>query len=211
MAIIPNLAAVASAHSHMSGNAAPAHEEVAAASDDPVVLYSYRPADMIKAVLDAFTKATGIPVTLVVVRQDMISRFKESAKSEPADAILTEDIGRLARLKDENLLIPAQSIEITMNIPERLRSPGGFWIALTQRARIATVSRQRPLKIDVRSLADFAKPELKGRVCLRSMYHPCNIALIASIIAWSTRWSGPPWSCRSGGRSSRIPCRLTKS
>lgn len=150
---------------------------------DEVNLYSYRQPFLIKPMLDVFTKDTGIKVNAVFAKKGMLEKIQAAGKNNPADAVLTVDIGRLNSLKEAGVLEPVRSSTLESNIPSHLRHPDGLWFALTTRARLAMVSRERVKPGELKSVADFAAPRFKGKVCIRSGKHAYNIALIASQIA----------------------------
>jgi len=153
-------------------------------ADSKVVnLYSYRQPFLIKPLLDEFTKQTGIRVNTVFAKKGMLEKIRAAGENNPADAILTVDIGRLNELKEAGVLQAVDSDTLRANVPQHLRHPEGLWFGLTTRARMVLASRDRVAPDEVRSLADLARPKLKGRICTRSGKHPYNIALIASVIA----------------------------
>jgi len=153
------------------------------AGSDIVNLYSYRQPFLIKPLLDEFTKQTGIRVNTVFAKKGMLEKIRAAGANNPADAILTVDIGRLNELKEAGVLQAVESDTLRANIPQHLRHPDGLWFGLTTRARIVLASRDRVSADEVTSLTDLTDPKLKGRICTRSGKHPYNIALIASVIA----------------------------
>ena len=146
-------------------------------------LYSYRQPFLIKPLLDKFTAKTGINVNSVYAKKGMLEKIRAAGANNPADAILTVDIGRLDGLRQANVLAPVNSKILNANIPAHMRHPDGLWFGLTARARIALVSKDRVKTGELKTYADLAKPKFKGRICLRSGKHSYNIALIASLIA----------------------------
>ena len=165
----------------------------AAAAADAVNLYSYRQPFLIAPILKAFTEKTGINVNVVYANKGMIEKIKAVGANNPADAILTEDIGRLDALRNAGLLQPVDSPELTQNIPANLRHPENLWFALTTRARVALVHKQRVDANDVRTLDDLAHPKNKGRICSRSAKHVYNVALIAAVIAHRGEANAEQW------------------
>jgi iron(III) transport system substrate-binding protein len=66
-------------------------------------------------------------------------------------------------------------------IPAHLRGKTGHWFALSLRDRVLYADKS--LKLTNIRYEDLAKPEWKGRICIRSGQHPYNISLIAAMIA----------------------------
>jgi len=153
----------------------------AAAAD--INLYSSRQPFLIKPMLSAFTKASGINVNTVYIKKGLLEKIRAGGVNSPADAVLTTDMGRLDELRQAGVLDAVQSKILSANIPAHLRNPNGLWFGLTTRARVALVSTDRVKPGDFTSLADMAAPRFKGRICIRSGKHAYNIALIAAQIA----------------------------
>ncbi|MDH3715093.1 MAG: Fe(3+) ABC transporter substrate-binding protein [Gammaproteobacteria bacterium] len=148
-----------------------------------VNLYSYRQPFLIEPILAEFTRRTGIEVNVVFARKGMIEKIKSAGANNPADAILTVDIGRLDALREADLLEPVDSAVLNANIPANFRHPDGLWFGLTTRARVALVSKDRVTPGELKTLADLADPKMQGRICMRSGKHVYNIGLIAAVIA----------------------------
>ncbi len=155
----------------------------AAKGAEEVNLYSYRQPFLIKPLLAAFTAETGIKVNSVYAKKGMLEKIRAAGANNPADAILTTDIGRLDALRAAGVLATVQSDTLKANVPAHLRHPDGLWFGLTTRARIALVSKDRVKPGELTSIADLASPKFKGRICTRSGKHSYNVALIASVIA----------------------------
>ena len=158
-----------------------------------VNLYSYRQPFLIQPMLDEFTKQTGIAVNVVFAKKGMVEKIKAAGANNPADAVLTVDVGRLDALHKAGLLEPVDSAILDETIPAHLRHPEGFWFGLTTRARLALVSRDRVKPDELRTLADLADPRFRGRICTRSGKHVYNVALIASVIANEGEGTAEQW------------------
>ena len=158
-----------------------------------VNLYSYRQPFLMKPILDSFTDQTGIKVKMVYAKKGMLEKIKAAGANNPADVVLTVDIGRLNALREADLLEPVRSAILETNIPVHLRHQDGFWFGITTRARVALASRERVKPGELTSYADLAAPHFKGRVCMRSGKHPYNVALLASIIAHDGEAAAETW------------------
>ena len=158
-----------------------------------VNLYSYRQPFLIEPMLDEFTKQTGIAVNVVFAKKGMVEKIKAAGANNPADAVLTVDVGRLDALYKAGLLEPVSSAILDETIPAHLRHPEGVWFGLTTRARLALVSRERMKPDELRTLADLAGPKYRGRICTRSGKHVYNVALIASVIAHEGEAAAEQW------------------
>ena len=105
----------------------------APAATAEVNLYSYRQPFLIEPILAKFTEETGIDVNVVFAKKGMIDKIKAAGENNPADAVLTVDIGRLDGLVRAELLEPVESEILDANIPASLRHPDGLWFGLTTR------------------------------------------------------------------------------
>ena len=168
---------------------------VAAAShaDGEVNLYSYRQPFLIEPMLDEFTEQTGTRVNVVFAKKGMVEKIKAAGDNNPADAVLTVDIGRLDALRKAGLLEPVDSAVLDDTIPAHLRHPDGLWFGLTTRARVALTSTDRVQSGELETLADLADPKFRGRICTRSGKHGYNVALIASVIAHEGEEAAEKW------------------
>ena len=166
----------------------------ASAFAETVNIYSYRQPDLIKPVLDEFTKQTGIKTQVQFLKKGMVEKLQAEAINSPADVILTTDIGRLSEITSKGLVQTVNNTEINSNIPESFRSADGSWFGLTIRGRVIFASKERVEQNDL-TYESLAKSEWKGRICTRSGQHAYNIALFASMIAnngedFTERWLG---------------------
>ncbi len=163
-----------------------------AAHAQAVNLYTTREPGLIKPLLEAFTKASGIQVNTVFVKDGLAERVAAEGARSPADVLMTVDSGTLVELVDKGITQPIQSAALETAIPPALRDAGGHWFALSMRARIVYASRER-VKLDAITYEDLADPKWKGKICVRSGQHPYNTALIANLIARSGEVAAEAW------------------
>ncbi len=160
---------------------------------DAINLYSYRQPFLMKPLLDGFTKQTGIKVNMVYAKKGMLERIKAEGINTPADVVLASDIGRLNDMVLADVLAPTKSELLEKNIPANYRHPKGLWFALTTRARVIYASNKRTKIGEVTSYEDLTKPEIKGRICIRSGKNMYNISLLSSIIAHKGKDAAEKW------------------
>jgi len=166
----------------------------AAGEADVVNIYSYRQPDLIRPMLDAFTKETGIRTQIIFAEKGLEERIRAEGALSPADVILTSDISRLAAAKDIGVTQRLDDPVVRANIPPQYRDEEGHWFGLTLRSRVVFASRERVAQ-DTITYEELADPKWKGRICTRSGQHVYNIGLIASMIAhhgedWTETWLG---------------------
>lgn len=169
---------------------APALANPALAND--VNVYSYREPDLIKPLLEDFTKSTGIKVNFIYAKDGLIERMQAEGANSPADVLLTPEFGLLTRAKDAGVTAASTAPELTAAIPPTLRDPDGHWFALTRRARVFYVSKDR-VKDTALTYEDLADPKWKGKICTRSGQHTYSVALVASMIANDGKEKAETW------------------
>jgi len=152
----------------------------ALAQSGEVNIYSYREPGLIQPLLDRFTEETGIATNVLFAGDGLLERVESEGELSPVDVVLTVDIGNLAGAKDRDLTQPITT-EALERVPAELRDADNAWVALSLRARVFYVSKDR---VDATALTyeDIAKPEWKGRLCTRAGDHVYNLGLIASRI-----------------------------
>ncbi|WP_372628192.1 extracellular solute-binding protein, partial [Arsukibacterium sp.] len=83
-----------------------------------VNIYSARQEELIKPLLDDFTKDTGIKVNLITGKPDeLISRLASEGRNSPADVLISTDVGRLYRAKTQGVLQSIESETLSSAIP----------------------------------------------------------------------------------------------
>lgn len=155
---------------------------IAPACAQDVNVYSTREKRLLAPMLDAFTAKTGVKVNAIFIEKGLEERIKAEGASSPADVVIMVDGARMILAAKDGLFQPAKSDVLTKTVPEPLRDPQGLWTALTMRSRIVYASKDR-VKVDSLAYEDLAKPEWKGKVCIRSGQHGYNIGLFAALIA----------------------------
>lgn len=114
----------------------------------------------------------------------MVERVKREGELSPADVLLTVDISRVMEIVNAQLAQPINSEVLQKNIPAQYRDSKNEWFALTTRARAIYTSKDRVGKLPADfTYYDLAKPELKGKVCVRSGKNSYNVSLVAALIA----------------------------
>ena len=92
------------------------------------------------------------------------------------------DYGNLIDFVDRGLTQPVKSDVLEAAMPANLRDSDGKWYAMSMRARVIYVAKDRITETAM-TYEDLADPKWKGRVCIRSGQHPYNTSLFAAMIA----------------------------
>ena len=135
--------------------------------DDTITLYNGQHPQLTQALVDAFSKQTGITVR---VRTDdgivLADEILQEGSSSPADVYLTENSPELMVLSEHHLLakLPAS---ITGQIPARYNSPSGNWagVALRVSALAYNSSLMSAAELPTTLLA-LAQPRWKGKLAV---------------------------------------------
>ena len=146
-----------------------------------VNVYSGRPAEPIKPLLDAFTQETGIATNMLYLDQGLVERIRSEGEYSPADVILTVDDSRLTQAKQGGVTQALVDTVLNEEIPARYRDPEGHWFGLTVRPRVFYASRERVAATSI-TYEMLAEPEWKGKICIRDGRHAANIGLFASML-----------------------------
>ncbi len=150
---------------------------------EQVNLYSARKEALIKPLLDKFTQQTGIAVNLVTGKADnLITRLKAEGRYSPADLLLTTDVGRLYRAKQQGLTQSILSTDTINQVPADLRDPENHWFGLSLRARPLMVAPNRVDMASIAGLESLTDPQFKGRICVRSSSNIYNQSMLASLV-----------------------------
>lgn len=161
-----------------------AGSSIEAQAQGEVNIYSYRQEVLIRPLLDAFTKSTGIKVNVVTGGDDaLLERLKSEGANSPADILLTVDAGRMIRARENGSLQPVSSPALQALVPAAYRDPAGFWYGVSVRARPIMYATDRVKPAELSTYADLAGPKWKGRICVRSSSHIYNQSLLAAMIA----------------------------
>ena len=148
-----------------------------------VNLYTSRHYDVDTELYKTFEEETGIKVNVIKDEADvLIERIKREGTATKADLLLTADVGRLYRAKEEGLLQSVSSDKLSKQIPENLRDVDDMWVGLTKRARILVYNKDKVKPEELSTYEALTEDKWKGRVLVRSSESVYNQSLLASFI-----------------------------
>ncbi len=173
--LIPSLALVATVFAALLS-------PLPAQAQGEVNVYTTREPKLIQPLFDLFTKETGIKVNSIFIEKGMAERVAAEGANSPADIMMAVDIGNVLDGVARGVTQGVKSEALAAGVPAHLRDKDGHWFALSLRARLFYVSKDR-VKDKALTYADLADPKWKGKVCIRSGNHPYNTALIAAYIS----------------------------
>lgn len=146
-----------------------------------LVVYSGRSDKFVKPVMEAFTKETGIRVTLHTGSSTaLLNKLKlEGARTE-ADLYISNDAGNLQKGAELGLFRTLDN-DVVKHIPKNYRADNNSWVGLSARARVLVVSKNDKSVDFVKSVFDLADPRLKGRL---GITHSSNESYIAGVTVY---------------------------
>lgn len=148
-----------------------------------VTVYTTREPGLMRPLLERFTASTGIRVNTVFLQAGLAERVAAEGARSRADVLIVVDAGTLLDLVERGVTRATSSAELTASVPASLRDPDGHWFALSMRARVLLVAKDRVDPTVQPTYEDLAHPRWKGKVCIRSGQHPYNTALFAALLA----------------------------
>lgn len=154
------------------------------ANPSTVTVYSARNEQLLKPLLDRYSKETGTEIRLLTANEGaLLARLKAEGASTPADVLITVDAGNLWLAAQQNQLRPLNSAVLQQNIPAHLRDPDNQWFGLSVRARTIVYAKSRIKPAGLSSYEDLATPKWKGKLCLRTSKKVYNQSLVAMMIS----------------------------
>jgi len=104
------------------------------ANADTVTVYSARNEQLLKPILDRYSKESGTEIKLLTANEGaLLARLNAEGASTPADVLITVDAGNLWLAAQQGQLRAMNSAVLQKNIPAHLRDPDNqFWIICTR-------------------------------------------------------------------------------
>ncbi len=151
---------------------------------DTVTVYSARNEQLLKPLLDRYSKETGTEIRLLTANEGaLLARLNAEGASTPADVLITVDAGNLWLAAQQGQLQRLNSPVLQKNIPAHLRDPDNQWFGLSVRARTIVYNKGSVRPAELSTYEDLAQPAWKGKLCLRTSKKVYNQSLIAMMIS----------------------------
>ncbi|MDU7692840.1 MAG: extracellular solute-binding protein [Helicobacter sp.] len=145
-----------------------------------ITLYNGQHKEATQALVEAFTKETGIKVNVNSGKDtELASKIKEEGDKTPADVIYVESTGALLSLANEGMLakLAKSTVKATAN-PGVPVAKNQDWVAVSGRARVVVYDARKLSDKDMeKSVLDYATPKWKGRLG----FAPTSGAFVAQI------------------------------
>ncbi len=112
-------------------------------SDAVLTIYSGRSEDLIRPLIEQFTRDTGIRVQIRYGQTaEMAATILEEGRNSPADVFFAQDAGALGALARAGRLIPLPA-DLLGQVEPRFRSPDDRWVGVSGRARVVVYHPDR--------------------------------------------------------------------
>lgn len=137
---------------------------IAHAADTELLVYNAQHESLTKAWAAAFTKDTGIPVTLRNGNDmELANQIVQEGAASPADVFLTENSPAMALVDHAGLFAPLSARTIGQVAPA-YRPSHERWIGIAARSTVFVYNKNKLKAADLpRSIMDLADPRWKGR------------------------------------------------
>ncbi|HEY3048896.1 MAG TPA: iron ABC transporter substrate-binding protein [Polaromonas sp.] len=133
-------------------------------SAEGIVVYNAQHASLTKAWAEAFTKETGIKVTLRNGSDtELGNQIVQEGKATPADVFLTENSPAMALVDAAGLFAPLNPATLN-EVPAAFRPSHGRWTGIAARSTVFVYNKAKltPAQLP-KSMLDLASPGWKGR------------------------------------------------
>ena len=163
------LAAAAALGLAACGSATPAATGSASASADSkasgeITVYNAQHEELTQEWVDAFTKETGIKVTVRNGEDpEMANQIIQEGAASPADVFLTENSPAIAQVENAGLFADVDKATVDQ-VPAAYRPSTNKWTGIAARSTVLVYNKSKLTEDKLpKSLLDLAKPEWKGK------------------------------------------------
>ncbi|MGW2664538.1 iron ABC transporter substrate-binding protein [Nocardia tengchongensis] len=132
--------------------------------DNEIVVYNAQHESLTKEWIDAFTKDTGIKVTIRNGGDtDLGNQIVAEGKNAKADVFITENSPAMALVENAGLFADVDK-DTLAQVPEQFRPSTGKWTGIAARSTVFVYNTAKlPADQLPKSLLDLAQPQWKGR------------------------------------------------
>ncbi len=129
-----------------------------------LTVYNAQHEELTQSWVDAFTKETGVKVTLRNGSDTELSnQIVAEGKASPADVFLTENSPAMAQVENAGLFANIDQATLGQ-VPAQFRPSTGKWTGIAARSTVLVYDKRKLTQDQLpASMLDLAKPEWKGR------------------------------------------------
>ncbi len=145
-----------------------------------VTVYSGRGEPLVSKVLAAFEKDSGIKVKVKYAgTEELAATVLEEGARSPADVFLAQDVSTLGVLQDQGAFAKLPDA-ILSRVGKSAKSPEGFWVGVTGRARVLAYNKTKLKPEDLpKSSAELTDKKWQSKVG----WAPANASFKSSLSA----------------------------
>jgi iron(III) transport system substrate-binding protein len=149
----------------------------------PLVVYSSLPEEVVRAVTEAYTATSGVPINYMLDSgQTLIEKLVAKEHRPGADLLLIPDTGRLTMAVDSDVLRPTHSAKLQRSVPEKFRDPDHYWYGLSAQAVTVVYDKRTVEPSNLAGYAALGDEIWAGQLCLLSSKRPSSRTLVAHLI-----------------------------
>ncbi|WP_040884543.1 iron ABC transporter substrate-binding protein [Janibacter sp. HTCC2649] len=129
-----------------------------------ITVYNAQHEELSQAWVDAFTKETGVKVTIRNGSDTELSnQIVAEGKASPADVFLTENSPAMAQVENADLFADVDKATLEQ-VPSQFRPSTAKWTGIAARSTVLVYDKRKVKEDELpKSMLDLAKPEWKGR------------------------------------------------
>ncbi len=160
------------------------NEKVSEGSGE-LVVYSSRNEKFMEPLLDKFEEESGITVNLLSGKDEIINKVKEEGKNAHGDILISNDIGALEHLRQNDFLqgYEAEGIE---SIDEKYRAEDNSWYGLSARTRVLMYNKDEITEEEMpKTIAELADDKWKDQF---GITRGGNGSMVAHVSALRNEW-----------------------
>src|SRR3954447_9149124 len=137
----------------------------AAADKATLTLYNAQHEDLMKLMVDGFTKKTGIQVQMRSGEDfELANQLVQEGSASPADVFVTENSPAMTLVDSKGLFAKVQSNTLAQ-VPAQYAPSDGDWVGFAARSTVFAYNSKQLQKADLpASLLDLADPKWKGKI-----------------------------------------------
>lgn len=137
----------------------------ARAATETLTLYAGQHQQMVRLLVGAFEKASGIHVEVRYGEgPELANQIILEGQRTPADVFFTENSPELMRLQEKHLLAPVDKTTLAQ-IPARYSSDAGDWVGVLARENVLTYNPKLIKASELpKSILELATPKWKGKI-----------------------------------------------
>lgn len=139
-------------------------EASAQGGERAITVYNAQHVTLTQAWVDAFTKETGIKVTMRNAGDSELSnQIVTEGRQTRADVFLTENSPAMAQVEAAGLFAPLPA-DILDRVPENFKPSSGLWVGIAARTTVLAYNTKQLTPSELpKSIMDLAGPAWKGR------------------------------------------------